>query len=180
MAKIAALVGEMFEDSEYQEPAKAFKGAGHDVIIVSEKARVELKGEHGKVTVTSDKAAKDITVDDFDALFIPGGLSPDKLRIHDDVVTFVRDFVNSGKPVFTICHAPQLLITADVLKGRSIAGWKSLKPDIRNAGATFVDKDVVEDGNIFSSRSPADIPAFNKASLKRLSALPAKQHAMSR
>ncbi|MGA2090484.1 MAG: type 1 glutamine amidotransferase domain-containing protein [Endomicrobiales bacterium] len=180
MATIAALVGDMFEDSEYQEPVKAFKSDGHDVIILSENAPVELHGERGRATISSDKAVKDVSIDDFDALFIPGGYSPDKLRIYDDVVSFVRDFVNSGKPVFTICHAPQLLVTADVLKGRSVAGWKSLKQDITNAGAKFVDREVVEDGNLISSRSPADIPAFNKASLNRLSSLRTKQSAVSR
>jgi protease I len=180
MAIIAALVGDMFEDSEYQEPAKAFKDAGHNVVIVSEHANQVLTGDKGKVSITSQKAVEDVSIDDFDALFIPGGYSPDGLRVFGDVVSFVKHFVNSEKPVFTICHGPQLLITADVLKGRTITGWKSIVQDIKNAGATFVDREVVEDKNIVSSRSPDDIPAFNKVCLKRLSALGAKQPVASR
>ncbi len=105
---------------------------------------------------------------DFDALLIPGGYSPDKLRADEDAVRFVKDFVESGKPVFSICHAPQLLITAQVLKGRKVTGWKSIVQDIKNAGAIFLDQEVVEDGNLISSRSPQDIPAFIRAMLKKL------------
>jgi protease I len=88
--------------------------------------------------------------------------------VDDNAVAFTREFVRSGKPVFSICHGPQLLITADVIRGRKITGWKSIIQDIKNAGAEFVDREVVEDGNLVSSRQPADIPAFVKASLKKL------------
>jgi protease I len=90
------------------------------------------------------------------------------LRVHEDAVRFTRHFVESGKPVLSICHAPQLLITAQVLQGRKIAGWKSLLQDIKNAGAEFIDQAVVEDGNIISSRSPQDVPRFIEASLRKL------------
>jgi len=90
------------------------------------------------------------------------------LRVDDHVVRFVKEFVDSGKPVCLICHAPQLLITAQVLKGRKITGWKSLIQDIKNAGAEFIDQEVVEDGNLISSRSPADLPAFIRACSKKL------------
>jgi protease I len=99
---------------------------------------------------------------------IPGGYSPDRLRVSEHAVTFVRDFVNSGKPVFAICHAAQLLITAQVLQGRTVTGWKSIVQDIKNAGANFVDQEVVEDGNLITSRNPQDIPAFVERSLKKL------------
>jgi protease I len=107
-------------------------------------------------------------VDDFDALLIPGGYSPDKLRVYEEAVRFVKDFVESGKPVFTICHGPQLLITAQVLKGRTITGYTSIIQDIKNAGATFVDADVVVDKNLISSRTPADLPSFIAAALNAL------------
>jgi protease I len=107
-------------------------------------------------------------VNNFDVLFIPGGYSPDRLRINDEAVRFVSGFVVSGKPVLSICHAPQILITAQALKGRKITGWKSIIQDIKNAGAEFIDQAVVEDGNIISSRSPDDIPAFIEASLRKL------------
>ena len=118
--------------------------------------------------MTIDKAIIEVNPDTFDALLIPGGYSPDKLRAHDEAVQFTRKFMESGKPVFSICHAPQLLITADVLKGRKITGWKSVVQDIKNAGADFIDQEVVEDGNLISSRQPADLPAFIRASLGKL------------
>jgi protease I len=109
-----------------------------------------------------------VKVDDFDALLIPGGYSPDRLRVNEHVVKFVKEFVKSGKPVFAICHAPQLLITAKVMKGRKITGFKSIKQDIINSGAEYLDQEVVEDRNIVSSRHPGDIQEFIAASLKKL------------
>ena len=127
-----------------------------------------VKGKNGETEVTIDMAIKDASVDDFDALLIPGGYSPDKLRSHDEAVIFVKDFMSTGKPVFSICHGPQLLITADVLKNRKITGWKSIVQDIKNSGAIFIDEEVVVDDNLVSSRSPRDLPAFIRASLKKL------------
>lgn len=169
MAKIAVIITNMFEDSEYGEPVKAFKNAGHEIVHVGIKAGDTVRGIKKNTPVVIDKAVEGLKIDDFDALLIPGGYSPDGLRIHDEAVRFTREFAESGKPVFSICHAPQLLITARVLKGRKIAGWKSVKEDIINAGAEFIDREVVEDGNIISSRSPADLVPFIKACLARLS-----------
>jgi protease I len=168
MATIAVIIADMFEDSEYTEPARAFRKAGHTVVNVGLKRGKTVRGKKKGTAVTVERAVQDVSVDGFDALLIPGGYSPDILRAHDDVVRFVKEFVDSGKPVFAICHAPQLLITAQVLKGRRITGWKSIIQDIKNARAEFVDEEVVEDGNLISSRSPADLPAFIKASLQRL------------
>ena len=131
------------------------------------RAGVTVKGEHGAV-VTIDRAARDVTADDFDALFIPGGYSPDKLRIDPDAVRVAKEFFTGNKPVFAICHAPQLLITAQVLKGRRLTGWKSIVQDIRNAGAEYVDAEVVVDKNLVSSRKPDDIPAFVREALAML------------
>jgi protease I len=168
VSKIAVVIGDMFEDSEYSEPAQAFKKAGHELTHVGIKARQTVKGKKKQTPVRIDRSAKDVSPDQFDALLIPGGYSPDRLRVDDDVVRFVRKFVESGKPVFAICHAGQLLVTAQVLKGRKLTGWKSIIQDIKNAGAQFIDQEVVEDGNLISSRSPDDLPAFIAASLKRL------------
>jgi protease I len=118
--------------------------------------------------VKIDKAVKDVSVDEFDALFIPGGYSPDKLRVDEDAVRFAGEFVKSGKAVFAICNAAQLLITAQVLSGRKVTGWKSIVQDIKNAGAQFFGQEVVEDRNLISSRSPADLPAFIQAYLRKL------------
>jgi protease I len=169
MATVAVIIADMFEDSEYTEPARAFKEAGHTVVHLGLEKGATVRGKKKDTPVTVDQAVQDVSVDDFDALLIPGGYSPDKLRAHDAAVRFVREFVESGKPIFAICHAPQLLITAQVLKGRRITGWKSIIQDIKNAGAEFVDQEVVEDGNVISSRSPADLPPFIQASLQRLS-----------
>jgi len=168
MSKVAVMIGDMFEDSEYSEPVEAFKKKGHAVVHVGLKRGETVKGKKERTEVRIDRSVQDVSVDDFDALLIPGGYSPDKLRAHEEPVRFVRDFVNSGKPVFSICHAPQLLITADVLRGRKITGWKSIVQDIKNAGAQFFDEKVVEDGNLVSSRQPGDLPEFIAACLARL------------
>lgn len=168
MGKIAVMIHDMFEDSEYTQPAKAFKDAGHDLVHVGLKSGATVKGKKQGTPVKVDKTAWEVKVEEFDALLIPGGYSPDKLRVDEQVVQFVKDFVESGKPVCSICHAPQLLITAQVLQGRKITGWKSLVQDIKNAGAEFIDQEVVEDGNLISSRSPADLPAFIRACSQRL------------
>lgn len=168
MSRIAVLITDMFEDIEYTEPSKAFREAGHDLIHVGLSAGETVHGKKGQTPVTIDRSVSDVSPDGFDALFIPGGYSPDKLRAHDAPVEFVRQFIESGKPVLLICHAPQLLITAQVLRGRRITGWRSVAQDIRNAGAEYVDREVVIDGNLVSSRQPGDIPAFIEASVAKL------------
>jgi len=167
MARIGVLIENMFEDSEYKKPAAAFKKAKHELVHIGVKKGI-VKGEKTDMKVKVEKAARDVTAGDFDALFIPGGYSPDRLRSHDEVVAFVKQFAATGKPILFICHGAQLLITADLLKGRRVTGWKSIIQDIKNAGAEYLDQEVVEDGNFISSRYPADIPAFIKASLDKL------------
>lgn len=164
---IGVMISDMFEDSEYSEPVKAFAEAGHRIINLGLKTCTAARGKEG-TSVNIDKAIRGSKPEHFDALLIPGGYSPDKLRTDQDAVDFTREFVKSGKPVFVICHGPQLLISAGVLKGRKITSWKSVKDDVINAGAEFIDKAVVEDGNIVSSRSPADLKSFIRSSLKRL------------
>ena len=167
MARIGILIENMFEDSEYKKPAAAFKKLKHELVHLGVKKGI-VKGEKTGMKVKVEKAASDVTADDFDALFIPGGYSPDRLRSHDEVVAFVKQFAATGKPIFFICHGAQLLITADLLKGRKVTGWKSIIQDIKNSGAEYLDQEMVEDGNFISSRYPADIPAFIKASLNKL------------
>lgn len=168
MSKIAVIITDMFEDSEYTQPAEGFKDAGHELVHVGLEAGQTVIGKKKQTPVTIDKRVGEVSVDDFDALLIPGGYSPDKLRVDDDAVRFAKKFVQSGKPVFSICHAPQLLITADVLRGRKITGYTSIVQDIKNAGAEFVDAEVVVDGNLVSSRNPGDLPPFIEASLEKL------------
>jgi len=168
MAKIAVIIDNLFEDSEYTEPAEAFREKGHQLVHVGLEAGRTVKGKKKGTEVKIDKAVGDVSVKDFDALLIPGGYSPDQLRVDEKAVRFAGDFVKSGKPVFAICHAGQLLITAQVLKGRRFTGYTSIIQDIKNAGAEFVDREVVVDGNLVSSRNPNDIPAFVKEALKKL------------
>jgi len=168
MAHIAVIIDDMFEDSEYTEPAKAFKAAGHKLTHIGVKKNASVKGKTKGTKVKIDKALQDISVEDFDALLIPGGYSPDRLRADEAAVAFVKKFFKTRKPIFAICHGPQLLITAQVLNGRKVTGWKSISQDIKNAGAQFLDREVVEDGNLISSRHPGDLPMFISASLKHL------------
>jgi protease I len=168
MKKIAVLLDDMFEDIEYTKPAAAFLQEGHKLVHVGFQKGKTVTGKKAEIQVCIDKSIREVGIDDFDALFIPGGYSPDRLRVDPLIVRFVTEFVVSGKPIFAICHAPQLLITAQVLKDRTVTGWKSIVQDIKNAGATYVDAEVVEDGNLVTSRGPRDISAFVKASLKKL------------
>jgi protease I len=168
MAKIAVIVTDMFEDVEYSMPVEAFRRAGHEIVNVGLVAGSVVTGKKDGSTVRIDRAVTGLGADEFDALFIPGGYSPDKLRVDDDAVRFVREFMELAKPVLSICHAPQILITARTLMGRRITGYKSIIQDIKNAGAEFVDRAVVEDGNLVSSRNPGDLAPFIEASLGKL------------
>ena len=127
-----------------------------------------LKGKRKRTPVKIDKSISEVDINSLDAILIPGGCSPDHLRGYPNAVQFIKDYFKTGKPVFAICHAPQILITAQVLEGRKVTGWKSIIQDIKNAGADYIDQEVVEDGNLISSRGPQDIPAFIKASLNKL------------
>lgn len=166
--RIACLLGDGFEDSEYADPAATFKEAGHQVVVTGTKAGEQLKGKKGDVTATTEESIADVKADQFDALFIPGGYSPDHIRGDRRVVDFTREFVNSDKPVFAICHGPQLLITAGVVKGRRMTAWKTIQDDLRQVGASVTDEPVVVDGQLVTSRQPDDIPAFIRESLRLL------------
>ncbi|BAQ08993.1 general stress protein 18 [Bacillus sp. OxB-1] len=169
MAKIATLITDLFEDSEFTEPAKAFRDAGHAVETIEKEAGKEVKGKQGDATVKIDHGIDEAKPDDYDALFIPGGFSPDQLRADDRFVQFAKQFMDEKKPVFAICHGPQLLITAKALEGRGATGYKSIQVDMEYAGAKYMDKEVVVCSNqLVTSRTPEDIPAFNRESLKLL------------
>ncbi|RAZ67923.1 type 1 glutamine amidotransferase domain-containing protein [Planococcus maitriensis] len=169
MAKIATLITDMFEDVEYTEPAKAFNEAGHELINIEKEAGKKVTGKQGEAVVTIDKGIDDVNPDEFDALLLPGGFSPDQLRADDRFVTFTKAFMDAEKPVFAICHGPQLLITAKALEGRDATGFKSIQVDMEYAGAKVADKEVVVCQNqLVTSRQPDDIPAFNRESLKLL------------
>ncbi len=174
MTKIAVLIGKDFEDSEYSQPAQAFKKAGYELVHLGLNKGDTVTGKKHATPVQIDMEVNEANVREFDALLIPGGYSPDNLRAHEAPVRFVKEFMESGKPVFSICHGPQLLISAGKLEGRRATGWKSLTQDIKYAGAHYIDKEVVVDGNLVTSRQPSDLPAFIKAGLKMLESRHAK------
>ena len=173
--KVACVLGPGFEDSEFKDPYDALRHSGHEVTIVGLEAGATLEGSKGKVKTTVDKSFQNVKPDDFDALLIPGGYSPDKLRAHDEAVRFVKAFMIAGKPVFSICHGPQLLLSADEHKKHRMTAWKTVQGDLTKAGANVVDEEVVVDGNLVTSRQPSDIPAFIRESLKVLEKVPAKR-----
>jgi protease I len=169
MAKIATLMTDMFEDVEFTDPEKAFKEAGHEVVTIEKEKGKSVKGKQGDATVKIDESIDDVNPADFDALLLPGGFSPDQLRADDRFVKFTKHFMDEKKPVFAICHGPQLLITAKALEGRKATGFKSIKVDMEYAGVTYEDKEVVVCGNqLVTSRTPDDLPAFNRESLALL------------
>jgi protease I len=158
---VAMIVARGFEDSEAVEPKDYLEERGAKVTVIG-LTKDEIPGKKG-ASLTPDATVDDVTIDQFDALVIPGGGSPEQLRIHDNAVDFTRKFVESGKPVASICHGPQLLISADVLRGKTVTCVKTIRDDVKNAGANFVDEAVAIDGNLISSRTPPDIPQFNDA-----------------
>lgn len=167
--KIACLLDNMFEDSEYKEPADALRQAGHDVVVVGQERGREITGYHGAVKETAALGIGEAHPEEFDALLIPGGASPDRLRYNPKMVQFTRAMVEAGKPTFAICHGPQLLMTAEVLRGRRLTAWYTVQDDLRKiAGPEVVDQEVVVDRNLVTSRKPADLPAFNRAALDML------------
>lgn len=163
--KVAILATDGFEQSELFEPKKALEEAGADVKIVSLKAG-EIKGWDEKDwgdSITVDLTVDEASADDFDALQLPGGvMNPDKLRVNEKAVSFVKAFFEAGKPVGTICHAPWTLIEAGVVEGRTLTSYPSVKTDLENAGAKWIDREVVTDNGLVTSRNPNDLPAFNE------------------
>ncbi len=170
--KIAFLVAkEGIERVELTEPWQAVSDAGHQPVLLSPKAGEVQTFDHLTASEKQpvDQAVGDASVDDFAALVLPGGVAnPDALRLDSGAVAFVKSFVESGKPVAAICHAPWTLIEADVVRGRTLTSWPSVQTDLRNAGANWVDETVVTDGNLITSRKPDDLPAFDKALLDAL------------
>ena len=169
--QVAILATDGFEQVELTEPKKNLEDAGARVTVLSLKPG-EIKGwdhtDWGK-SVKVDGLVKDAKPDQFDALVLPGGqMNPDLLRMDSSAVTFVRTFVETGKPVAAICHAPWLLIEADVVRGKTMTSWPSVRTDLKNAGAHWVDEPVIVDGNLITSRKPDDIPAFSQAIVEAL------------
>lgn len=184
--KIAIVATDGFEQVELTDPRKNLEAAGAQVTVLSIKPGEggkagEIKGwdktDWGK-TIKVDGLVYDANPDDFDALVLPGGqINPDKLRVDKDAVAFIKKFAESGKTVAAICHGSWTLIEADVVRGKTMTSWPSVHTDLKNAGANWVDKEVVVDGNFITSRKPEDIPAFSKAIVERLQKSPHRKAA---
>jgi protease I len=170
--KIAILATDGFEQVELTEPRKALDEAGAETVVISPKSG-EIKGWKFKDwgdTVKVDQALSDANPNDYDALVLPGGvMNPDNLRMDAAAVNFVRQFVSSGKTVAAICHGPWTLIEAGAVSGKTVTSWPSLKTDLKNAGAKWVDQEVATDGQLITSRKPDDIPAFSRAIIEAVS-----------
>jgi protease I len=166
--RIACVLAEGFEDSEFKKPYDAFRDAGHEVVVIGENKGDKLAGKNGKERTKADLGIYEAHAEDYHALFIPGGHSPDMLRADPRFVAFTKAFAE--RPILAICHGPQLLMTADLVKGRRLTAWKTVQGDLRGSGAEVVDEEVVVDGNLVTSRKPDDIPAFVRASIDMLRA----------
>ncbi|MDT8452981.1 MAG: TusE/DsrC/DsvC family sulfur relay protein [Gammaproteobacteria bacterium] len=163
MAKIAIMLGEEFEDAEFQVPYNRLKQAGHDIDLMGVHAASTIHGKHKNSVAQIKVSARVADTDSYDALLIPGGYSPDHLRTDQDIALFVKNFMNSHKPVAAIGHGPELLIEANNLEGRTLTSSQSVKTDLINAGAIWVDKEVVLDANLITSRGIDDLDAFCQA-----------------
>ena len=164
--KVVMVLANNFEDSEAIEPKNHLEALGAEVVTVGAETGT-VSGKKG-ATLNVEKTFSEVTPDEFQMLVIPGGGAPENLRIVDDAVAFTRRFVESGKPVGSICHGPQLLISADVLKGRTVTSVNKIRDDVKNAGGNYVDQELVVDDNLITSRVPKDLPAFNDALGKAL------------
>jgi protease I len=167
MSRIAFVVGEDFEDSELMKPLEALREAGHEIDLLGIKAGEKVKGKKG-TEVTLDAAVTEKDPKSYDALVIPGGYSPDHLRMNKEVVRFVQAMVRADKVIAAVCHGPQLLIEADAVEDKQLTSWPSVRTDLLNAGAKWVDREVVVDGKLISSRKPDDLPAFIAAIREQL------------
>jgi len=166
--RVAILVEDGFEDSEFVEPYRAMKDANARVVVVGSGSQEIYRGKRGKASIRVDAIADDVDVNSFDAVIIPGGYAPDKMRMHESMVNLVKQAYDLGKLVAAVCHGPQLLISADIVRGRRMTSWPSIAVDLRNAGAEWVNEPVVQDGDIITARKPSDLPRFNKAIVEAL------------
>ena len=169
--RVLILAADGFEQSELMDPKAALEAAGFETVVASSNAG-EIRGWKDKnwgESVPVDALIADMNASDFDALLLPGGqMNPDILRMDEAAVDLVEDFNDAGKPIAAICHGPWMLVEADVVEGRTVTAWPSVRTDLTNAGANVVDQEVAIDGNLITSRKPDDIPAFSQALIDAL------------
>jgi protease I len=169
--KIACLLADGFEDSEFQVPCDWLSAAGYPVEIIGETAGDVLRGEKGRESAVVDMCIDEVDVDSYEGLLIPGGHSPDVLRADDRFVEFVRAFDSTGRPIAAVCHGPQLLLSAELQRGRTMTAWPTVQGDLRQAGANVIDRAVVVDDNWITSRNPGDLHAFTARFVEELGEL---------
>jgi protease I len=167
MAEVGFVVADDFEDVELDTPVQILRANGHHVTIIGTRRGQTLRGKHGAVTRV-ELGASEVDPHDLDALVVPGGHSPDRLRMDVDVVHLVREVHGRGRVVAAICHGPSLLIEAGLVQGRTVTSWPSIRTDLENAGATWTAETVVEDGNLVTARGPAEVEAFSRAVLRKI------------
>ena len=173
--RVAFLATDMVEQAELAEPWKAVEQAGGSPELISlEEGEIQGFDHYDKAdTFQVDRTVEDASVDDYDGLVIPGGVgNPDTMRADENAVRFVREFMESGKPLAVICHGPWMLVEAGVVRGKKLTSFSSIKTDVKNAGGDWVDEEVVVDGNLVTSRQPDDIPAFNEKLLELIERAP--------
>jgi len=167
--KVACLLGEGFEDSEFRKPYDALRSAGYVVDIIGKELGKEVKGKQGKDKVKIELPITDVKPEDYAMLFIPGGHSPDTLRADKRFVQFVKDFDALHRPIAAVCHGPQLLMAAGLVgRGRTLTGWTTVQEDLKYTGATVKDEPLVRDANWITSRKPEDLDVFTSAMLEAL------------
>ncbi|NJM60159.1 MAG: DJ-1/PfpI/YhbO family deglycase/protease [Oscillatoriales cyanobacterium RU_3_3] len=166
--RVALLIENGVEDSEFQVPYNALKQAGFDVVVLGSRTNEKYLGKQGKLAMQADGTTTEAMPADFDAVLIPGGMAPDMMRTNPNTVQFVREAFEQGKIVAAVCHGPQVLIEADLLKGKNATGFLAIKKDMMNAGANYINEALVVDGNLITSRQPGDLAIFTTAILARL------------
>lgn len=166
--KVAILIEQGVEDAEFQLPYNALKKAGAEVVVLGSRVNEEYKGKQGKLNIKADATTTESIATDFDAVIIPGGHAPDKMRTNMKTVQFVEDALENGVLVASVCHGPQVLIEGDMLDGVRATGFRAIRKDMQNAGAEFVDEPLVIDDNLITSRRPGDLPIFVTAILQQL------------
>ncbi|HEV2803142.1 MAG TPA: DJ-1/PfpI/YhbO family deglycase/protease [Pyrinomonadaceae bacterium] len=166
--KVAILIESHVEDSEFSVPYNALQEAGAEVTVLGSRVNEKYQGKQLKLSMAADRTTTDALAEEFDAVVIPGGMAPDKMRTNMKTVRFVQDAVEQGKLVAAICHGPQVLIEGDLLQGKRATGFRAIRKDMQNAGANFEDAPLVRDGQIYTSRRPGDVPIFTAAILRHL------------
>ncbi len=166
--RVAILLEHGVEDYEFQIPYKALKMAGIDVVVLGSRTNEDYKGKQGKLSMKADATTTEASPEEFDAVIIPGGMAPDRMRVNPNTVQFVRDAMQQGKLIAAVCHGPQVLIEGDLLKGKNATGFMAIRKDMQNAGAHYINEPLVVDGNLITSRQPSDLAIFTTAILSRL------------